>query len=163
MLSNCRIDLNFKTVSKQHLEKERDFRGIKKPANEPELTKVPDDVLYLFSIRYQIETELKRIMKETPYQWNLQRIVSQETSNERKPRRMVPAEIVRILISNGLIDCELADIIMHTYSIQYFTKNLHSSFSHHSFTLDQYFTNWIRKSSSFIPISKYFSVKCLKS
>ena len=28
---------------------------------------------------------------------------------------------------------------------------------------DQYFTNWIRKSSSFIPISKYFSVKCLKS
>ena len=27
----------------------------------------------------------------------------------------------------------------------------------------QYFTNWIRKSSSFIPISKYFSVKCLKS
>jgi len=26
----------------------------------------------------------------------------------------------------------------------------------------QYFTNWIRKSSSFIPISKYFSVKCLK-
>src|SRR5664280_1866935 len=26
-----------------------------------------------------------------------------------------------------------------------------------------YFTNWIRKSSSFIPISKYFSVKCLKS
>ena len=103
--------------SKQHLEKERDFRGIKKPANEPELTKVPDDVLYLFSIRYQIETELKRIMKETPYQWNLQRIVSQETSNERKPRRMVLAEIVRILISNGLIDRELADIIMQTYSI----------------------------------------------
>ena len=30
-------------------------------------------------------------------------------------------------------------------------------------TLLQYFTNWIRKSSSFIPISKYFSVKCLKS
>jgi hypothetical protein len=29
--------------------------------------------------------------------------------------------------------------------------------------LVQYFTNWIRKSSSFIPISKYFSVKCLKS
>ena len=29
--------------------------------------------------------------------------------------------------------------------------------------LMQYFTNWIRKSSSFIPISKYFSVKCLKS
>ena len=28
---------------------------------------------------------------------------------------------------------------------------------------EQYFTNWIRKSSSFIPISKYFSVKCLKS
>jgi len=27
----------------------------------------------------------------------------------------------------------------------------------------QYFTNWIRKSSSFIPISKYFTVKCLKS
>jgi len=27
----------------------------------------------------------------------------------------------------------------------------------------QYFTNWIRKSSSFIPISRYFSVKCLKS
>jgi hypothetical protein len=27
----------------------------------------------------------------------------------------------------------------------------------------QYFTNWIEKSSSFIPISKYFSVKCLKS
>jgi Cu+-exporting ATPase len=27
----------------------------------------------------------------------------------------------------------------------------------------QYFTNWIRKSSSFILISKYFSVKCLKS
>jgi hypothetical protein len=29
--------------------------------------------------------------------------------------------------------------------------------------LIQYFTNWIEKSSSFIPISKYFSVKCLKS
>ena len=27
----------------------------------------------------------------------------------------------------------------------------------------QYFTNWIIKSSSFIPISKYVSVKCLKS
>jgi hypothetical protein len=27
----------------------------------------------------------------------------------------------------------------------------------------QYFINWIEKSSSFIPISKYFSVKCLKS
>ena len=26
----------------------------------------------------------------------------------------------------------------------------------------QYFTNWIEKSFSFIPISKYFSVKCLK-
>jgi len=32
-----------------------------------------------------------------------------------------------------------------------------------SLNLIQYFTNWIRKSSSFIPISKYFSVKCLKS
>ena len=31
------------------------------------------------------------------------------------------------------------------------------------FTNNQYFTSWIRKSSSFIPISKYFSVKCLKS
>jgi len=31
------------------------------------------------------------------------------------------------------------------------------------FTYIQYSTNWIRKSSSFIPISKYFSVKCLKS
>jgi len=31
-----------------------------------------------------------------------------------------------------------------------------------SLFLLQYFTNWIRKSSSFIPISKYFSVKCLK-
>jgi hypothetical protein len=29
--------------------------------------------------------------------------------------------------------------------------------------LIQYFTNWIDKSFSFIPISKYFSVKCLKS
>jgi len=29
--------------------------------------------------------------------------------------------------------------------------------------LHQYFTNWIEKSFSFIPISKYFSVKCLKS
>ena len=27
----------------------------------------------------------------------------------------------------------------------------------------QYFTNWIEKSFSFIPISKYFSIKCLKS
>ena len=27
----------------------------------------------------------------------------------------------------------------------------------------QYFTNWIEKSFNFIPISKYFSVKCLKS
>jgi len=27
----------------------------------------------------------------------------------------------------------------------------------------QYFTNWIEKSFSFILISKYFSVKCLKS
>jgi hypothetical protein len=27
----------------------------------------------------------------------------------------------------------------------------------------QYLTNWIGKSSSFIPISKYFSFKCLKS
>jgi len=26
-----------------------------------------------------------------------------------------------------------------------------------------YFTNWIEKSFSFIPISKYFPVKCLKS
>jgi len=33
----------------------------------------------------------------------------------------------------------------------------------HDFYGFQYFTNWIRKSSSFIPISKYFSVKCLKS
>ena len=35
----------------------------------------------------------------------------------------------------------------------------------HTFVFEsyQYFTNWIRKSSSFIPISKYFSVKCLKS
>src|SRR5674476_799809 len=29
--------------------------------------------------------------------------------------------------------------------------------------ITQYFTNWIEKSFSFIPISKYFSVKCLKS
>ena len=29
--------------------------------------------------------------------------------------------------------------------------------------LIQYFTNWIEKSFSFIPISKYFSIKCLKS
>jgi len=33
----------------------------------------------------------------------------------------------------------------------------------HIYSEVQYFTNWIRKSSSFIPISKYFSVKCLKS
>jgi predicted transcriptional regulator len=32
-----------------------------------------------------------------------------------------------------------------------------------NFVKMQYFTNWIEKSSSFIPISKYFSVKCLKS
>ena len=30
---------------------------------------------------------------------------------------MIPAEIVRILISDGLIDGKLADIIMETYSI----------------------------------------------
>jgi len=36
-------------------------------------------------------------------------------------------------------------------------------FKINAFEKDQYFTSWIRKSSSFIPISKYFSVKCLKS
>ena len=33
----------------------------------------------------------------------------------------------------------------------------------HAIAKLQYFTNWIRKSSIPIPISKYFSVKCLKS
>jgi len=39
-----------------------------------------------------------------------------------------------------------------------FHDNVIDSFYHW-----QYFTNWIEKSFSFIPISKYFSVKCLKS
>lgn len=107
----------YEKLSKQHLEKEREFWEIKIPANESELTKVPDDVIYLFSVRYKIETELKRIIKETPNYWNIQRTVSKENSNLRKPRRMIPAEIVRILISDGLIDGKLADIIMETYSI----------------------------------------------
>jgi len=66
----------YEKLSKQHLEKEREFWEIKIPANESELTKVPDDVIYLFSVRYKIETELKRIIKETPNYWNIQRTVS---------------------------------------------------------------------------------------
>jgi len=47
------------------------------------------------------------------------------------------------------------------FSIKEFMKTIRS----HDLVLMliQYFTNWIGKSSSFIPISKYFSVKCLKS
>lgn len=103
--------------TKQDLEKRLDAKGIKKPVNESELIKIPDHVQYLFSVRYEIETELKRIMKETLYEWKYQRTSLQDVSHLRKPRRMIPAEIVRILVSDELIDHKLADTIMQTYSI----------------------------------------------
>jgi len=88
---------------RQILEETLDSRGIKRSFSESELTKAPDDVQYLFSIRYQVETELKRILKETSYEWN--------------PKRMITIEMVRVLTSKGLIDPDLVNIILQVHKI----------------------------------------------
>lgn len=96
-------------VFRQHLEKERNIRGIKKPANESELINIPGNILYLFSVRYQIETEIKRIMKETFDEWNPPVYT---ISNDSKPKHMRLTEMVSILKSNWLINPGLANKIM---------------------------------------------------
>ena len=72
-----------------------------------------------------------------------------------------------ILATNPKIKLLNFKINMEILNSQIFEKNIYSgplNFGRSpAFNYKQYFTNWIEKSSSFIPISKYFSVKCLKS
>lgn len=95
---------------RQILEKTVKSEGIKKPTSESELIKIPDDVQYLFSVRYQIEKELKRITNEI-----------YPTSNEisyKNNRRPNPTyKMVDYLANQGYIDPNVANIIMQLNGI----------------------------------------------
>ena len=114
LLSNCRIDLNFKTASK-------------KP-----------QVRYLYTI---ISFLIQNYWVTLQWKYFVIRQKSPKIIDEDKFRfdtfKMISWSYLKRLfrIPDGVVT--LSNI--------------------------QYFTNWIEKSFSFIPISKYFSVKCLKS
>jgi predicted metal-dependent phosphoesterase TrpH len=75
----------------------------------------------------------------------------------KKCGHMNPKDIVKTAIKNGLDGVAITD---HD-TIKGGLKA--KEYEQKDFQVIQYFTNWIEKSFSFIPISKYFSVKCLKS
>lgn len=98
-------------ISKQILEETLDARGIKKPPNGFELVKAPDDVLYLFSVRYQIEKELRRLLSDVD-------LKSNEISLNSNPRRSFPTyKMVDYLARLGYIDPSTAEIIMQVNGI----------------------------------------------
>lgn len=65
---------------------------------------VSEDVAYLFTARYQIERELRRI-------WDRR----MEADVFRRPRSV--AEMVRVLESEGFIESRVADVLRQVYSI----------------------------------------------
>lgn len=95
---------------KQILEEILESGGIKKPTNESELIKIPDDVQYLFSVRYQVEKELKRILKEISFKSN-------EISYTNSQPNLSIYKIVDYLTRMSYIDPSLANIIMQVNGI----------------------------------------------
>lgn len=97
-------------IDRRILEETLEAWGIKKPSNESELTKAPDDVLYLFSVRYQIETELKRIVNEISP-------ISHEISLNNNVRHRPTSKMVDYLARLAYIDSSVASIIMQIHGI----------------------------------------------
>jgi hypothetical protein len=85
-------------------------KGIKKPPSESELIEVPNNVQYLFSVRYQIETELKRILNEIS-------LNSNEISLNSNIRRIPAYKMVDYLVHRGYLDKKMANIIMQVLGI----------------------------------------------
>lgn len=97
-------------INKQVLEETLEAWGIKKPQDESELTKAPDDVLYLFSVRYQVEKQLKRIMNEIY-------LKSNEISHNSNIRPRPTYQMVDYLARLGYIDSDVSGIIMQINGI----------------------------------------------
>ncbi|MCC4766165.1 hypothetical protein FXW07_05930 [Methanosarcina sp. DH1] len=97
-------------IDRQILEETLEAWGIKKPSNESELTKAPDDVLYLFSVRYQIEKELKRVFNEISP-------ISNEISHNNNFRHLPTSRMVEYLKRLDYIDSNVANIIMQILGI----------------------------------------------
>lgn len=89
--------------TKQDLEQRLNSSGAKKSDNDIELMEIPEDVLYLFSVKYQIEAELRRINKES----HLERNAGQEAT----------PETIRNISSIGLIDRKLSHTLRLVHNI----------------------------------------------
>ncbi len=85
------------------LDKALEEKGIKKP-KPTEQPKAPDDAQFLFSVRYAIENELKRIVK---WLW----------APPKEKHYRSPLQIADILVRRETIYPEVADMIREIYAI----------------------------------------------
>lgn len=89
---------------RQILEETLSTQGIQRPIAESAEIEVPDSNQFLFSIRYQMENELRRIFKQR--------------FGEEEGKRPLPIfHITRSLAESGLIDPRLAVVIREVYLI----------------------------------------------
>jgi len=86
---------------KQIMEDTLRIQGVQRPVDVPEQIDVPEDVSFLFSVRYGIERELRRI-------W--------EQRFDRRPVRTI-SQIVSLLAESELIDPRLANVIRDVYAV----------------------------------------------
>jgi len=86
------------------LEEDMKQKGIRKPITKETLPKeVPEDAIFLFGIRYQIENELRRISGDTI---------------DIEHRRGVPfLQVMRTLVDQEVLDPRLTDVLRDVYSI----------------------------------------------
>jgi hypothetical protein len=81
----------------------RDY-GVERPQPRADIPALSDDVAFLFSARYHIEKELRRIMAD--------RIQAEEV------RRPIPVfQIARMLASEGLLDSRLANVVREVFAV----------------------------------------------
>ncbi len=78
--------------------------GIRPSEVQPEGAQVPDDALYLFTVRYSIERELRRI-------WD------KRMEAERFPRPLSAVQIASSLVNEGFIDPGILNVLREVYSV----------------------------------------------
>lgn len=88
---------------RQILDEELRMRGIERPSAPSEI-EVPENAKYLFSVRYKIEKELRRIQK-------------QRFGEENIKRPMPVNQMTRSLVQSELMDTKLANVIREVSAV----------------------------------------------
>ncbi len=94
----------FSKVLEDTLKKE----GVSRPVDTTKELDVSDDTIFLFTVRYVIEKELRRIHNQ---------IHNQMVSIQQEKRPVPVHQITRNLVQAGLLDSRLAQVVRDVYSV----------------------------------------------